>query len=72
MNRPESLASLAASVTAPDFVRHPRILGWVREFAVMAFGGVLALARLAVQRARALGAARASQPAGKPAPQASA
>ena len=40
--------------------------------AMMAFGGVLALARLAVQRARALGAARASQPAGKPAPQASA
>ena len=36
MNRPESLASLAASVTAPDFVRHPRILGWVREFAALA------------------------------------
>ena len=36
MNRPESLASLAASVAAPDYVRHPRILGWVREFAALA------------------------------------
>jgi phosphoenolpyruvate carboxykinase (GTP) len=36
MNRPESLATLAASVAAPDYVRHPRILGWVREFAALA------------------------------------
>ena len=33
MNQPESLATLAASVAAPPFVRHPRLLGWVREIA---------------------------------------
>jgi phosphoenolpyruvate carboxykinase (GTP) len=31
MNQPESLATLAASVGAPDFVRHPRLIGWVRD-----------------------------------------
>ncbi len=35
MNRPESLAMLAASVGAPDYVRHPRLLGWVREIAAL-------------------------------------
>src|SRR5690348_18129776 len=33
MNRPETLATLAASVAAPAYVRHPRLLGWVREIA---------------------------------------
>ena len=33
MNRPESLSTLAASVAAPAWVRHPRLLGWVREIA---------------------------------------
>jgi phosphoenolpyruvate carboxykinase (GTP) len=33
MNRPETLASLAATVAAPSHVRHPRLMGWVREIA---------------------------------------
>ena len=36
MNQPESLITLAASVGAPSYVRHPRLLGWVREFAALA------------------------------------
>ena len=36
MNQPESFATLAASVGAPNYVRHPRLLGWVREFAALA------------------------------------
>ncbi len=35
MNQPESLATLQASVSAPSFVRHPRLLGWVREIAAL-------------------------------------
>jgi phosphoenolpyruvate carboxykinase (GTP) len=35
MNQPESLATLAASVAAPDYVKHPRLLGWVREIAAL-------------------------------------
>ena len=35
MNQPESLATLAASVAAPDYVKHPRLLGWVREVAAL-------------------------------------
>src|SRR5436190_21924388 len=35
MNHPESLITLAASVGAPSYVRHPRLLGWVREFAAL-------------------------------------
>ena len=35
MNQPESLVTLAASVGAPDYVRHPRLLGWVREIAAL-------------------------------------
>src|SRR5437762_7733619 len=35
MNQPESLITLAASVGAPSYVRHPRLLGWVREFAAL-------------------------------------
>ena len=35
MNKPESLATLAASVGAPDYVKHPRLLGWVREIAAL-------------------------------------
>ncbi|MEO8485196.1 MAG: phosphoenolpyruvate carboxykinase (GTP) [Betaproteobacteria bacterium] len=33
MNQPENLTTLAASVAAPATVRHPRLLGWVREIA---------------------------------------
>ena len=33
MNQPETLASLAASVAAPAWVRHPKLMGWVREIA---------------------------------------
>ena len=33
MNHPETLAALAHSVSAPAYVRHPRLLGWVREIA---------------------------------------
>ena len=33
MNHPESVTTLAASVAAPAWVRHPRLLGWVREIA---------------------------------------
>jgi len=36
MNQPESLATLAASVSAPSYVRHPRLIGWVREVAALA------------------------------------
>ncbi len=35
MNQPESFASLAASVGAPMYVRHARLLGWVREIAAL-------------------------------------
>ena len=36
MNQPESFATLAASVGAPNYVRQPHLLGWVREFAALA------------------------------------
>ncbi|HEX4885981.1 MAG TPA: phosphoenolpyruvate carboxykinase (GTP) [Casimicrobiaceae bacterium] len=36
MNHPESIATLAASVSAPEYVRHARLLGWVREMAALA------------------------------------
>ena len=36
MNQPESLGSLASSVGAPAYVRHPRLIGWVREIAALA------------------------------------
>jgi len=36
MNQPESLATLAASVSAPSYVRHLRLMGWVREVAALA------------------------------------
>ncbi len=35
MNQPESFASLAASVGAPSYVKHARLLGWVREIAAL-------------------------------------
>ena len=35
MNQPESLHSLAASVSAPAYVRHPALIGWVREVAAL-------------------------------------
>ena len=35
MNQPESFTTLAASVGAPNYVRHPRLLGWVREIAAL-------------------------------------
>ncbi len=35
MNQPESIATLAASVGAPAYVRHPKLLGWVREIAAL-------------------------------------
>jgi len=35
MNQPESFATLAASVGAPGYVRHARLLGWVREVAAL-------------------------------------
>ncbi len=35
MNQPESFATLAASVGAPAYVRHSRLLGWVREIAAL-------------------------------------
>ncbi len=35
MNLIESLSALAASVDAPSDVRHPRLLGWVREIAAL-------------------------------------
>jgi len=35
MNSPESLSTLQASVSAPDHVRHPRLLGWVRDVAAL-------------------------------------
>jgi len=33
MNQPETLATLAATVAAPSYVRHPQLMGWVREIA---------------------------------------
>jgi phosphoenolpyruvate carboxykinase (GTP) len=36
MSHPESIATLASSVSAPAHVRHPRLLGWVREMAALA------------------------------------
>jgi phosphoenolpyruvate carboxykinase (GTP) len=36
MNQPESFITLAASVGAPNYVRHARLLGWVREIAALA------------------------------------
>jgi len=36
MNQPESFVTLAASVGAPNYVRQPHLLGWVREFAALA------------------------------------
>jgi len=35
MNQIESFATLAASVGAPSYVRHPRLIGWVREIAAL-------------------------------------
>ena len=35
MNQPESFSTLAASVGAPSYVRHARLLGWVREIAAL-------------------------------------
>jgi phosphoenolpyruvate carboxykinase (GTP) len=35
MNQPESLYTLAASVGAPNYVRHARLMGWVREVAAL-------------------------------------
>ena len=35
MNRPETLTALAASVAAPDYVKHPRLMGWVGEIAAL-------------------------------------
>src|SRR6185437_238553 len=35
MNQPESLSTLAASVSAPPHVRHVKLLGWVREIAAL-------------------------------------
>jgi len=35
MNAPESLPSLAAAVSAPSYVRHPRLLAWVRDIAAL-------------------------------------
>jgi phosphoenolpyruvate carboxykinase (GTP) len=35
MNQIESFATLAASVGAPSYVRHPRLIGWVREMAAL-------------------------------------
>ena len=36
MNHPDSLSALAAAVSAPAYVRHPRLLEWVREIATLA------------------------------------
>jgi phosphoenolpyruvate carboxykinase (GTP) len=35
MNQAESMKNLAASVSAPDYVLHPRLMGWVREIAAL-------------------------------------
>jgi phosphoenolpyruvate carboxykinase (GTP) len=35
MNQQETLATLSASVAAPQFVRHPGVLSWVREMAAL-------------------------------------
>jgi phosphoenolpyruvate carboxykinase (GTP) len=35
MNQLESLVTLAASVGAPSYVRHARLMGWVREIAAL-------------------------------------
>jgi phosphoenolpyruvate carboxykinase (GTP) len=36
MNHPDSLSTLAAAVSAPAYVRHRRLLEWVREIATLA------------------------------------
>jgi phosphoenolpyruvate carboxykinase (GTP) len=35
MNHPDSLSALAAAVAAPAYVRHPRLLAWVRDIAAL-------------------------------------
>ena len=35
MNQLESLVTLAASVAAPSYVKHARLMGWVREIAAL-------------------------------------
>ncbi|MET0917021.1 MAG: phosphoenolpyruvate carboxykinase (GTP), partial [Burkholderiales bacterium] len=35
MNQPESIYTLAASVGAPNYVRHAHLMGWVREVAAL-------------------------------------
>jgi phosphoenolpyruvate carboxykinase (GTP) len=35
MNAPETLSSIAAAVSAPSYVRHPRLLAWVRDVAAL-------------------------------------
>jgi phosphoenolpyruvate carboxykinase (GTP) len=35
MNQPETFVTLSASVGAPNYVRHARLLGWVREIAAL-------------------------------------
>jgi phosphoenolpyruvate carboxykinase (GTP) len=35
MNQMETPATLAASVNAPEYVRHPKLLAWVREIAAL-------------------------------------
>ena len=35
MNQSESLVTLAASVGAPNYVQHARLLAWVREMAAL-------------------------------------
>ena len=35
MNAPESIPSIAAAVSAPSYVRHPRLLAWVRDIAAL-------------------------------------
>ena len=35
MNPADSLPALAAAVAAPAYVRHPRLLAWVRDIAAL-------------------------------------
>src|SRR5690242_17786366 len=35
MNASDSIEGLAAAVSAPPYVRHPRLLAWVREVAAL-------------------------------------